>query len=95
MPQLTQNGQTFTYGEQSFGTNRGIVMYRNGVKDDRHTYKFVPNPHDDRWYNKNQAKFYLYAAEAIATHLHTHANAWPPNNAAVSVNGVSYRLELQ
>ncbi|AUH01005.1 hypothetical protein PCO86_12730 [Pectobacteriaceae bacterium CE70] len=61
------SGTNFTYVEQKYGGAgagpRGIRIM-SGTRDQ--TYKFSPNPHDDRWYNKNQTAFYKQAAEALA-----------------------------
>jgi len=55
MPNLTQSGVTFTYGEVSFGQNRSIQI-SDGTG--RHSqYTLTPNPHNDPWYNNNQPRF--------------------------------------
>lgn len=96
MPEITSNNVKFTYGEQSIGKNRGIMMSRGGVANDRHVYKFSPNPHNqDSWYNKNQPKFYRFAAEAIIALLTANGNAWPGNGSTITVHGFDYQLELQ
>ena len=96
MADLKKHGQTFIYGELSIGSNRGITIHRKGVAKDDHRYKFNPDPHnEDKWYNKNQGKFYAFAAEAIADWFNAHANTWPRNNDTVTIHNTDYQLELQ
>jgi hypothetical protein len=89
------NGTTFTYQEQSHGTNRGIKVWIDG-KNALVDYTFRPNPHnaDSKWYNKNQPKFYELAGKEIADYYSTNT-AWPPGETTITVNSTSYKLELR
>jgi len=88
--EFTEDNVTFKYGEVSYGTNRGIrISAGTRVQD----YRFSPNPHDDPWYNKNQAKFYLQAAHAIAKlYLESGNQLFPRYGATIDVENVVYAL---
>lgn len=64
-PSVTVNNIKFCYAEDRTG-RRKIIMWRQGVADDRHTYNIDPDPHNNTQYNRKQAQFYLEAATAIA-----------------------------
>lgn len=83
------NYPDFSYGEASFGTNRGIVMGGGGYGQQDYTLK--PDPHKDPWYNKgNQGEFYWQAAQAIIDGAIA-SGGWPEKGQIV-VNGVTYTL---
>ncbi len=88
-------GITFTYQEQSYGTNRGIKVWIGGDQAIC-SYRFNPNPHnaDSKWYNKNQPEFYKLAAKEIASY-HAENNGWPPDSHSIAVNNTSYKLEVR
>lgn len=89
------SGVTFTYQEQSYGTNRGIKVWIGSDKTIS-TYTFRPNPHnaDSKWYNKNQSEFYRLAAKEIGEY-HTQNAAWPPGETTIRVNNTLYKLEIR
>ncbi|SOD97800.1 hypothetical protein [Spirosoma fluviale] len=79
----------FSYGEASFGTNRGISMGGGGFG--KKTYTFEPDPHDDPWYNNgNQGEFYWQAAQAIIDGA-LGSGEWPKKGQVV-VNKTTYTL---
>ena len=94
LPNYKDSGITFNYVEQKSGGSgpgaRGIRIYIAGGRDQ--SYKFSPNPHDDPWYNKNQAKFYRQAAEALAdAYLAKKPNpAFPRYDFKSMINGIEY-----
>lgn len=78
-PTVEVGGRTFCYAELTFGTgagNRGIKIWEDGVQGTDHEYKFSPNPHGNKKYNKHTAAFYREMALAIAGDVV--AGAWPP-----------------
>lgn len=83
---------TYEYNEVKYGTkgggNRGIYV-RCGTRDQE--YKFQPNPHASRQYNKNQSKFYVEAAKAVAGKL-TANGLLPRYGAVITVMGEDYTL---
>ncbi len=89
---ITIGANTFKYIEVQYGAGagqRGITVY--GVGDPR-TYKLSPNPHNEAWYNKNQATFYKVVAQAICN-AYTAAAGLPAYNAIqVTPKGVEYDL---
>lgn len=89
------SGVTFTYQEQSYGTNRGIKVWISG-NNAICSYRFTPNPHnaDSKWYNKNQPEFYRLAAKEIAEY-HTQHAGWPPDSTNIQVNNTTYKLEAR
>ncbi|NUM37075.1 MAG: hypothetical protein HUU50_21240 [Candidatus Brocadiae bacterium] len=65
-------GVTFEYSEVKYGSSgagqRGIKIWRKGVAKDDNSYKFSPNPHDNKKkYPKHAEAFYKAAATAIGT----------------------------
>lgn len=86
-------GETYNYNEVKYGNrgggNRGIRVYC-GSRDQ--TYKFRPNPHDSREYNRKQAAFYEQATEAIVG-IMTRNSLFPRYGKKVTVMGVEYTLE--
>jgi len=91
---VTYGGKTFKFQEESFGTNRGLTMSVNGVAKSQVTYKFDPNPHDLRAYNKNQAKFYTEAAKETAELYNVEKNTWPaPGSKRITVLTETYTLD--
>ena len=90
--EFKMGGFTFKYLETSYGTNRGIDIWREGVAHDLHSYKFSPNPHnEDSWYNKHQSAWYEEAAWKTAQ-LEVANNAWPAFNTQITVHGHDYAL---
>lgn len=81
---------TLTYGEMSFGKNRGLSISIDGQEGSRRDYQIAPNPHnaDSKWYNKNQAKFYKEAANAVAKKTKDSL----PTSLDIEVNDVEYSL---
>ena len=68
---IEANGNTYKYMEVSYGTQRGIRVALQGTAGTSYEFKFSPNPHDLRAYNKKQSKFYEQAAQGIVAN-------WPP-----------------
>jgi len=89
---ITIGANTFKYIEVQYGSGagqRGITVY--GVGNPR-TYKLSPNPHNETWYNKNQATFYKAVAQAICN-AWTAAAGLPAYNAIqVTPKSVTYNL---
>jgi hypothetical protein len=85
-------GTEFNYAELKFGKSRGIDIYRPGFKDDKHSYKLDPNPHDDSpWYEKNTVRFYRDAAEQLGAYFNAN-NVYPPFNTTITVHNTVYTL---
>jgi hypothetical protein len=91
--EIEVGGTKYKYNEERTGS-RGITLWRSGVAQDQHSYKFNPDPHDERWYNNNQPRFYREAAIAIAT-VRNNNNAYPPDDGTVSItiHNTSYTLD--
>ncbi|HBY59329.1 MAG TPA: hypothetical protein DEH78_05875 [Solibacterales bacterium] len=92
---VTVGKTTFEYNEVKYGSagggNRGLKIWRQGVADDTHEYKFSPNPHDSKKYNKKQDSFYLEAATQIATLVN--AGAYPAFNTTLfTFDGIAFQL---
>lgn len=84
------NGVSYKWAETSWSKNRGMTF-----NPGNHVYQFLPNPHDDPWYNKNQNKFYKLAADQIKKQgddSKWDQKVWP-DSIKVSINGVSYTLK--
>jgi hypothetical protein len=90
---VSYGGKSFKYQEESYGTNRGITIWAVGVKDGKVTYKFDPNPHDLRAYNKNQATFYKQAATELAELYNATTNKWPAVGKKITVLTEVYTLD--
>ena len=92
---VTVSDIEFGYNETKYGNagagNRGIRIY---VKEGRdQTYKFDPNPHGDRWYNKYQKDFYKTAAEDLGNYYVSHSNKFPRyEKHSVEIHDVEYNL---
>lgn len=90
MADVTVGGVKYTYSEASFGKNRGIHISAPGMAQVR--LQLRPNPHDDRDYNKNPARFYLDLATAIGTWANANG-AMPPDGTVFDVFNVDYTIE--
>jgi len=91
---VTSGAVTYKYMEVATGTARGISMTAQKGATGTITYKFQPNPHDDKWYNNNQAKFYLQAATAIAgaTTIAGGVATFPAFDSEITVHKIDYTL---
>lgn len=83
---------SFHYQEESWSQNRGITIKLNGSTRPSQTYKFDPNPHNDPWYNKNQAKFYNQAAQQIGQYFNKRGSFPRYGTESITVNGIDYKL---
>lgn len=85
------SGYNFTYVEKKYGKgagNRGIRI----MSDTRdQSYKFSPNPHSDRWYNKNQQQFYRIAAESLSDY-YLSKEKFPRYGFKAKINNIEYKL---
>lgn len=84
---ITINGTNYRWLEKSFGKNRGME-FNPGY----HIYKFDPNPHEDRNYNKNQQGWYNHMAaqfESKSSPTWTSVD-WPNTVSGLVVNGIHY-----
>lgn len=86
---------TFEYTETKTsnqgGGPRGIDVWKEGEKG-RAAYEIDPNPHDNRKYNKGQAKFYGALGEALAeSFLEAEPNKFP-KSLKVTWGGETYAL---
>jgi len=93
---VQKSNTNFHYIEQKYGNqgggNRGIRIYLPGGGRDQ-TYKFSPNPHNDKWYNKNQSSFYRQSAEGLADYYLGHQNRFPRYDTfKETIHGVQYTL---
>ncbi|KGM10607.1 hypothetical protein [Cellulomonas bogoriensis] len=91
-PTVDVNGTIFKYAELRTG-HRGIKIWTEGA--DPVEYRIDPDPHQDREYNKNQARFYAELAKEIGTlYLAANPNAFPPFGTQVTVplTGTEYTL---
>lgn len=92
MPQTEVAGRQITYNEvRGNGLTRGISLFRTGVANSKIQYWFDPNPHDNRSYNKNQALFYLTAAQQIGEGIND--DAWPAYGTVIRVMGEDYSMQ--
>lgn len=84
-------GKTYKWMEASFGgTNRGYE-----INPGKHRYQLSPNPHNDPWYNKNQAKFYGQGAAQIEKQANSgkwNSKGWPSTIRNVPIHGINYTL---
>jgi hypothetical protein len=91
MPEPIQVGAgEFCYVEVRTGT-RCIKIWTSPKPPQ--CYKFDPDPHNDRDYNKNQAKFYRDAATAIAQIYNDNGSFPRYGKASITVNATTYRLD--
>jgi hypothetical protein len=67
-------GVTYEWGE-SRGGARTISIHRKGISQDNNEYRFDPEPHQIKKYNKDQAGFYDTAARAIGNAVQV--GGWP------------------
>lgn len=85
--------KTFEYVELSTSKTRGIGIWVKGIVGGRTDYdKLIPNPHDDKWYNKHQVAFYKEAAVAIGTYYNANNDSFPPEGFVINVNNIDYEL---
>jgi hypothetical protein len=63
---ITVGDVKFGYAEARTGT-RAIEIWLDGAQSVKNYYKFSPDPHDDKRYNKDQPNFYREAAERMRT----------------------------
>ncbi|MFJ9692591.1 hypothetical protein [Kitasatospora sp. NPDC101183] len=93
MPEVEVNGQEFSYNEDRTGS-RKLQISANGVPNSQHLYKFRPDPHKQKDYNKNQAAFYRDMARHAAG-LFTNGSGGPKWKETGEFNwhGVEYSLE--
>ncbi len=90
---ITIGANTFKFIEVQYGAGagqRGITVW--GVGGANRNYKLSPNPHDEGWYNKNQAKFYQVVAQAICNAYTAAAGLPAYNTVHVQPKGVQYAL---
>jgi hypothetical protein len=78
-----------TKSSNAGGGPRGIDVWKEGTKG-KAEYAIEPNPHDNRKYNKGQAKFYAELAEAVA--LDYLENTKFPKSLKVAWGGENYKL---
>lgn len=87
------NNFQYKWMEASFGKNRGMTFNPGKLN-----YQFSPNPHNDPWYNKNQAKFYKQAAAQVETQGNIGkwtSGAWPSSIKNITVNKINYTLTIR
>lgn len=85
---ITINGTNYRWMELSFGTNRGMCFNPGNNR-----YEFRPNPHNDPWYNRNQATWYANMArefKRIGDAAAWNQNNWPAAINNLRVNGITY-----
>ncbi|MBJ8113810.1 hypothetical protein JDS99_30370 [Bacillus cereus group sp. N6] len=90
---VTVNNTTYRWSETSWGNNRGVTL-----NPGQHVYQLSPNPHNDPWYNKNQIKFYDQVINQVAMQgntAHWTATAWPTTSSNITVNGITYTLNIR
>lgn len=85
---VTISGVTYAWGEARGGA-RQISIHRSGVSSDNNQYRFDPEPHQSKKYNKDQASFYETAATALGNAVQTNGN-WP-----ASVNFDFYGMSFE
>jgi len=97
--EVTVNGFTFKYGEIAYGTGRGIRIACDGNCTN---YMIKPNPHDDSFYNKKTAQWYLKCATSFGGNYTVPAGNdvaaqlnWPVGDAGAEVNNVDYELQVR
>lgn len=89
------SGVEFGYNETKYGNkgggNRGINIYVKGGRRNQ-TYKFDPNPHGSKWYNKHQENFYKIAAEDLGNYYVSHDKFPRYEKRWVNIGDVKYRF---
>lgn len=86
---ITINGTDYRWIETSFGKNRGLTF-----NPGRYVYQFRPNPHDDRYYNKNQVDWYKAMVKEVAAVVTANNGKWN-DNIKGTVNGTEYTLSFR
>ncbi|MEH7243840.1 hypothetical protein V7131_22300 [Bacillus sp. JJ269] len=88
---ITINDQKYNWMEISRGNNRGM-RFNPG----QHQYIFTPNPHNDKWYNKNQMTFYALAAKQVEAKGNSGrwtTDNWPSSINNIDIHGITYTLQ--